>query len=98
MDDISKMNDSDPFEEESTIILIDEEGQEHEFEVLDILELDGDKYAVLLPLNQDENEEEEAVLMKFAIDDDGEEVLLDIEDDDEWEKVAAAYERTEIDL
>ncbi|MCL1874490.1 MAG: DUF1292 domain-containing protein [Clostridiales bacterium] len=97
MEDINKMNDLDTFEEESTIILIDEEGQEHEFEVLDILELDGDKYAVLLPLNQDDSEEEEAVLMKFAIDDDGEEVLLDIEDDAEWEKVAAAYERTEID-
>ena len=93
MDDISNL---DTFEDESTITLIDEDDNEHVFEVLEYLELEGGKYVVLLPLNQ-EDDEEEAVLMKFTVDDDGEEVLVDIEDDDEWDKVATAYEQVDLD-
>ena len=72
------------------ITLIDEEGVEHEFEVEAFLEVDDEKYAVLIP--QSDEYMNEAVIMRFGLDDEGEEVLFDIESDEEWERVAAAYE------
>ncbi|MBQ6807793.1 MAG: DUF1292 domain-containing protein [Firmicutes bacterium] len=72
------------------ITLIDEEGVEHEFEVEAFLEVDDEKYAVLIP--QSDEYMNEAVIMRFGLDDEGEEVLFDIESDEEWERVADAYE------
>lgn len=73
-----------------TITLIDEEGTEHEFEVEAFLEVDEEKYAVLIPIA--EEFQDEAVIMRFGLDEAGEEVLYDIESDDEWEKVVDAYD------
>lgn len=76
-------------EQDEVVTLIDEEGAEHDFNVIDIIEVEGSEYAILLPV---EEESDEAVILKFAKDDDGEEILVDIEDDEEWEKVADAWE------
>lgn len=76
-------------EPEEVITLVDEEGAEHDFEVIDIIEVDGSEYAILLPV---EEEEDEAIILKFTRDEDGNELLVDIEDDEEWEKVADAWE------
>jgi len=76
-------------EAEEVITLVDEEGAEHDFTVIDIIEVDGSQYAILLP---SEEEEDEAIILKFTRDDDGNELLVDIEDDEEWEKVADAWE------
>jgi len=73
------------------ITLIDEENVEHEFEIEAFLDVENNKYAVLIPICDDEAEDE-AVLMRFGVDEDGEDILYDIEDDEEWEKVAEAYE------
>lgn len=83
-------------EEEDVVVLTDEEGREHEFAVVDMLELDGKEYAVLLPFldeEEEEDEEAEAVILRVEKDADGEEVLVDIEDDAEWERVADEWER-----
>ena len=53
---------------------------------LPVVEVDGNKYAVLVPLEEDA-EEDEAIILKIVEDENGEEVLYDIEDDEEWEKV-----------
>ncbi|MFZ5633063.1 MAG: DUF1292 domain-containing protein [Bacillota bacterium] len=71
------------------ITLIDDDGEEKDFTVIDILELDGSEYAILLPVDE---ESDEAIILKFAEDDQGNEILVDIEDDEEWEKVADAWE------
>ena len=76
-------------ESEEVITLVDEEGTEHDFTVIDIIEVDGSEYAILLPV---EDENDEAVILKFAHDEDGNELLVDIEDDEEWEKVADVWE------
>ncbi|MCL6560131.1 MAG: DUF1292 domain-containing protein [Firmicutes bacterium] len=76
-------------EPEEVITLVDEEGAEHDFTVIDIIEVDGSEYAILLPV---EEENDEAIILKFAHDDDGNELLVDIDDDEEWEKVADAWE------
>lgn len=72
------------------VVLVDEEGHEHRFNLLDIVEVDGAKYAVMVPENQNtvtNEDEEEAVIFRIENDENGEEVLMDIEDDEEFVKV-----------
>ncbi|CCO08813.1 conserved hypothetical protein [Desulforamulus hydrothermalis Lam5 = DSM 18033] len=76
-------------EQDEVITLIDEDGAEHDFNVIDVIEVDGSEYAILLPV---EDNSDEAVILKFATDEDGNEILVDIESDEEWEKVADAWE------
>ncbi|MDD3653532.1 MAG: DUF1292 domain-containing protein [Desulfotomaculaceae bacterium] len=76
-------------EQEEVITLIDEEGAELDFTVIDIIEVDGSEYAILLPA---ENDSDEAIILKITSDDEGNELLVDIEEDEEWEKVAEAWE------
>ena len=54
------------------IILNDENGNEVQFEFLDLIEYDSEEYDVLLPVMEDEDEE-----------DDGEVVILKVDDSDE---------------
>ncbi len=74
------------------ITLVDEEGQEHRFNLLNIVEVEGSKYAVMVPETQETEEDEEAVIFKIETDEEGEEVLVDIEDDEEFSKVCEALE------
>ena len=81
-------------EDDSIVILTDDEGNEHEFEILQILEIDDVEYAILLSLDGEEDEEDEAIILRIGVDDStGEEVLYDIEDDAEWEMVAQAWQQ-----
>jgi uncharacterized protein YrzB (UPF0473 family) len=75
---------------DEVITLVDEEGVEHDFNVLDILEVEGIEYAILIPLG-DEEQGDEVVIFKFAEDEEGNEILVEIEDE-EWEKVADAWQ------
>lgn len=79
-------------QETNWITLVDEEGHEHRFNLLNVLEVDGLKYAVMLPEVPQEEEEEEAVIFRIDTDEAGEDVLVDIEDDDEFAKVCEALE------
>lgn len=81
---------AEEFEMDDTIILIDEDNVEHEFEVEAFLEVDNEKYAVLVPLR--EGFDDEATIMRFGKDENGDDILFDIEDDEEWDKVADAYD------
>ncbi len=80
------MNDND-----EKVVLVDENGEEHGFVLIDVLEVDNEEYAVLEPLDLDE-EESEAIILKIGKDENGEDVLFDIEDDEEWERVADAWQ------
>lgn len=73
-------------EMDDVLILVDDENQEHPFQMIDMVEVDGAQYAVLVPLEEDA-EDDEAIILKIVVDENGEEVLYDIEDDEEWEKV-----------
>jgi uncharacterized protein YrzB (UPF0473 family) len=76
------------------VVLVDEQGEEHTFIVIDVIEVDDKEYAILQPQDDelDDDEEPEAIILRFDTDSDGEEVLSDIDDDDEWEKVADAWQ------
>ena len=70
------------------IVLLDENGKEEEFEVATTFGLDDFNYAVLFPIN-DENE---AYILRMEYDDNNELVLVGIEDDDELNDAILAYE------
>jgi len=77
-------------EREDVIVLTDEEGKEHEFTIVDVIEVGEREYAVLLP---PEEEGDEAVILRIDKDGDGEDIFVDIDDDDEYDRVAEAWDR-----
>ena len=76
---------------ESFVVLCDEEGNDVEFQVLDVIELDDTDYVVLLPVEPDEETEGNVVILQVeTIDDDsGEETFIGIDDD---ETINAVFE------
>ncbi|KGG81467.1 hypothetical protein Y919_00450 [Caloranaerobacter azorensis H53214] len=72
-----------------TITLIDDEGNEIEFEVIATFDIEDREYAVLLPVNE---EEDEAYILKIEYDEDGNMILVNIEDKSEFDDAAAVYE------
>jgi len=79
-------------EETNLITLVDEDGHEHRFNLLNVLEVDGFKYAVMFPETTEDEEDEEAIILRIDTDEAGEEVLVDIEDDNEFDKVCQVLE------
>jgi len=88
-------------EHEDLVVLTDEEGREHTFAVLDILTVNAQDYAILVPVSdgeQADHEETEQEAVIFRLVPDGEEqALLVVEDDDEWQAVASAWEEASAD-
>lgn len=81
--------------EDEVITLLDEEGKEHQFALLDVIEVDENEYAILIPAgegSESEEEADEAVILRMEEDTEGNEVLVDIEDEAEFERVATAWE------
>ena len=78
--------------QDKLIETIDEDGNVVKFELFDIVEVDEKEYALLLPVDNDEDDE--VILMKITKD--GEEYLFEtIDNDEEFEKVAAYVENME---
>lgn len=77
------------------LTLIDEDGQEHEFEILDEIENDEGHFFALLPTFDDPQEEveSEATYYIFQItEEDGEEMLAEVEDEELLDRLAAEFE------
>lgn len=72
-----------------TIILIDDDGNEIEFEVIATFDIEDREYAVLLPVDE---EEDEAYILKIEYDENGDMILVNIEDKAEFDDAAAVYE------
>lgn len=74
--------------------LVDEDGSEQAFELLDMMELDGERYFALLPYYEDADEALESdgdlIVLKAEIVD-GEEMMASIDDDEEYEKVGNLF-------
>ncbi len=67
------------------ITLLDEDGKTHEFSLVDVIEVDGRRYAILQP----SEDADPAVVFRVEGD-----TLVAVEDEDEFRKVAAAIEET----
>lgn len=65
---------------------LDEEGNEHNFEIVDFFEVDEDEYAVIQP-----DDMEEALLLKVEYDEDGESYFSQIENQKEFDEVSTFY-------
>lgn len=78
--------------EEDIIVLTDEDGVDHEFAMVDMINVEDNEYAILVPIDEGVEDSDEAVILKVETDEDGEETLVEIEDDAEWDRVAEAWE------
>jgi uncharacterized protein YrzB (UPF0473 family) len=86
-------------EQNEMITLVDEEGQEHSFTLLDILNVNDKEYAILLPTDpgfiDSEADGQEAIIFRI-VETEEEHTLLAVEDEAEWEAVAKAWEEMEL--
>ena len=75
--------------------LVDEEGNEKLFELVDVLEENGQVYFALIPHIENPNEllegEVELVVLCAKTDEDGNEILEPIESDEEYDRIAEAF-------
>lgn len=77
------------------ISLMDEDGNETEYEMIDAVELDDNTYVALLPVYENPEEiidEDYQVVILRMEEEDGEEMLYTINDEAEFDKVWKAFE------
>lgn len=74
--------------------LTDEEGNEHEFELMDVLEENGTVYYALVPYMEDPEamieEDTELVILKVG-EENGEEFLATIDNDEEYDRIGQIF-------
>ena len=77
------------------VSVLDDEGNEHQFELLDAIETDESRYVALLPIYTEAEqvvEDDGELVILEVIDQDGEDLLVPIEDDDTFEEIAGIFE------
>ncbi len=76
------------------LTLVDDEGVEHQFEVIDTLEIEDDRYIALIPVYDDAEDavedDGELILLKSEMEGE-EEFLVAIEDEEEFNKVSEIF-------
>ena len=83
-------NDMEELNEEldNVIVLNDEDGNEVQFEFLDLIEYDGEEYVVLLPMEENEEESGEVVILKVEdTESENEESYVSVDDEETLNKV-----------
>ncbi len=81
--------------EADLLTLIDDEGQEHEFEIIDELETDDGHFMALVPTQQkpeDISSDAGTYYIFEVVEEDGEEQLQEVEDDELLDKLAEIFE------
>ena len=86
---MNEENNNIPEEElDNIIVLNDENGEEVPFEFLDLIELEGEEYVVLLPVEEDEEDAGEVVILKVEdTESEEEESYVSVDDEDVLNKV-----------
>ncbi len=75
--------------------LVDEEGVEQTFELLDVMEVDDDRYFALIPYY--ENPEDilddtaELIVLKSQMDENDEELMVSIDDEEEYQRIGQMF-------
>lgn len=72
---------------DNIVVLNDEEGNEVEFEFLDLIEYEGEEYVVLLPNDEDEETGEVLILKLEDTDSEDEESYVSVDDEEVLNKV-----------
>ena len=82
------MNEEEFDELDNIVVLTDEDGNDVEFEFLDVVQVDDKEYVILLPVEEMENGE----VVIFRIEGEGEEEsYIGLDDESEAEKVFLAF-------
>ena len=79
----------------SLVSVLDDEGNEHQFELLDAIETDDGRYVALLPIYSDAEaaiEGDGELVILEVVNDEGEDLLVPIEDDETFEEIAEIFE------
>ena len=79
----------------SLVSVLDDEGNEHQFELLDAIETDDGRYVALLPIYDDAElalEDDGELVILEVVNDEGEDLLVPIEDDEVFEEIADAFQ------
>ena len=81
--------------ESNILVLNDENGEEVEFEFLDLIEYEGEEYVVLLPVEEEETEEpSEVVILKLEdTDSEDEESYVSVDDEEVLNKVFEIFKQ-----
>lgn len=77
------------------VTVVDDEGNQHEFEIVDAIETDDGRYVALLPIYHDPNEllnDDGELVILTVKEENGEDLLVPIEDDNEFEEIAGIFE------
>ena len=75
-------------ESDNIVVLNDEDGNEVEFEFLDLIEYDGEEYVVLLPNDDEDEDAGEVLILKLEdTDSEDEESYVSVEDEEVLNKV-----------
>lgn len=72
---------------DNIIVLNDEEGNEAEFEFLDLIEYEGEEYVVLLPVEETEDAGEVVILKLEDTESEDEESYVSVDDEETLNKV-----------
>ncbi len=78
---------------DGVVTLVDEDGVEHGFEIIDMVELDGAQYVAVVPAEEEPEEDDESdelVLLKVVAEG-VEEFLEAIESEEEFNRVSAVF-------
>lgn len=75
--------------------LVDEEGVEQTFELLDVMEIGEERYFALVPYyeNADElvDDDGDLIILKSEMDENGEELMVSIDDEEEYQRVGNIF-------
>lgn len=75
-------------EQEEQIIIPDEEGVEHLFQVLTVFTLENEQsYVATIPSEQKESEEVEVYVFRYQDDNENDLKLFQVETDEEWDMI-----------
>ena len=79
----------------SLVTVLDDEGKEHQFELLDAIETDDGRYVALLPVYTEAElalEDDGELVILAVVDDEGEDLLVPIDDDELFENIAEIFQ------
>ncbi len=85
-----------PIEDEGVIVeMKDDEGNVYLYSEELVLPIDGDRFAILISIDEDEQAEDyepEVIISKIVVDENGEDLYIE-PTDEEFDRVQAAYEK-----
>lgn len=76
----------------NSITLIDEDGNEVEFDVIMKLDIENKEYVIVAPTDNEEDDDDEAIALRIDKNEKGEDILVTVEDEKEFEMVSEAYQ------